>query len=105
MINLMVPMLICDLKTCKYAVLSSKLVPLIVKLFFFYRFGQCVSVSFTSFSMACNFEYILWYIETLHGFPYNYQILYSSYIAIGALAEAIARLWMQRKRFYDHVSC
>jgi hypothetical protein len=54
--------------------------------------------------MACNFEYIHWYIETLHGFPYNYQILYSSYITIGALAEAIARLWMQRKHLYDHVS-
>ncbi|XP_033610863.1 uncharacterized protein LOC117282994 [Cryptotermes secundus] len=51
--------------------------------------------------MACNLEYILWHIETLHGFSYNYQLLYGSYVAIAAFTEALITLWMQKKHLYD----
>ncbi|XP_069685308.1 uncharacterized protein [Periplaneta americana] len=54
--------------------------------------------------MACNAEYILWHIETLHGFTHNYQILYSSYIGLGVLTEALAIMWLkQRHHILVHV--
>lgn len=67
---------------------------------YFHRFGYGVSVFLTGFAMACNSEFILWHIDTLHGFPYNYQLLYCSYIGVGTCVQAIVKLWLQQKQLH-----
>jgi len=67
---------------------------------YFHRLGYGVSVLFTGFAMACNSEFIHWHIEALHGFPYNYQLLYCSYIGTGAFVQAIVRSWLQQKQLH-----
>ncbi|KDR24298.1 hypothetical protein L798_06760 [Zootermopsis nevadensis] len=64
------------------------------------RFGYYISIFFTGFVMACNSEFILWHIETLHGFPYNYQLLYCSYVAFGTLVQALVRSWLQQRQLH-----
>ncbi|PSN50725.1 hypothetical protein C0J52_01213 [Blattella germanica] len=62
------------------------------------KFGYYISILVAGFAMACNLEYILWYMDTLDNFTYNYQILYCGYVAVGAIFQAVTKSWLLKKQ-------
>ncbi|KAG8238583.1 hypothetical protein J437_LFUL017930 [Ladona fulva] len=34
-------------------------------------------------------EYVLWHVDTISGFPFNYELIYGGCVAVGALVEAL----------------
>ena len=36
-------------------------------------------------------------MDTLNGFPYNYQLLYCAYTGVGAVFQAIVKCWLLRR--------
>ncbi|XP_067005099.2 uncharacterized protein [Anabrus simplex] len=56
---------------------------------YLHRIYASLTAVVTGISTACYFEFVLWYIDTLQGFPYNYEFLYCGYYSVTALVEVL----------------